>query len=439
MRNRRGFMLVFTLVIIVLVVLSLAALFLISYNDLGMATTESKGMKAYYIAEAGLAKKFMDLRSSNPPPDYTNITGASFSFSPAGGDSGTLNVTITPHSASPSYVMTSTGTYGNISRTVSMTVKQVSYSAYGYLSDSEDSYAWGSPIWFVTGDILSGPLHSNDQLNISGNPVFKGPVTSAQSTLNYYHGGPPQDNPQFQDSLTLGVPAIGMPSTSNALGQIKAAAQVTGPQGGLYYNDSDKQIVLKSAGTMDVYKKKNGNWVIQSSNIAIPANNALFVDGYNVYISGVMKGLLTVGTSNEIYITNSILYNTDPRTNPNSTDLLSLVAQNNVHVMNNAPTNVEIDAYIIAEGAPPNQPGSFEVDNYDTIAAKGTLTVYGGITQTTRGGVGTFDGVTNQKISGYTKNYNYDTRLVNSVPAYFPPAKDSSNRIMYKKVSWSET
>ena len=432
MLNRRGFMLVFTLVIIMLIVLSLAALFLISYNDLGMAATESKGMKAYYIAEAGLAKRFMDLRTGDLSPTSPG------SLILGDGSYGTFNVAMSPQPPAPFpvYTLTSTGTYNNVSRTVSFTVKQVSYSTYGYLSNSEDSFYWGSPIWFVTGDILSGPLHSNDQLNISGNPVFKGPVTSAQSTLNYNHGGPPQDNPDFQDSLTLGVPAVAMPSTTDIINPIKNAASQAG---GMNLTGGDKQITLKSTGKMDIYKTdKHGNWVIQSSNVALPTNNALFVPDGNVYISGILNGVLTVGTSNEIYITSSILYNTDPRTNSNSTDLLSLVAQNNVHVMNSAPTNVEIDAYIIAAGTPPQYAGSFGVDNYDTIAAKGTLTVYGGISQNTRGGIGTFNSNTNQKISGYTKDYNYDTRLVNSVPAYFPAAKDNTGRYIYKKVSWSE-
>ena len=432
MLNKRGFMLVFALVIIMLVVLSLAALFLISYSDLGMAVTESKGMKAYYIAEAGLAKKFMDLRAG----DNISITSP-VTFTLGDGSSGTFSVAVNQISLVPfpSYTLTSTGTYANVTRIVSLTLKQVSYSTYGYLSNSEDSFYWGSPIWFVTGDILSGPLHTNDQLNISGNPVFKGPVTSAQNTINYNQSV--QNDPDFQDSLTLGVSPVAMPSTADIITPIQTAASKTD---GMNLTGGDKQIVLKSTGKMDIYKKKNGNWVSQSSNVSLPANNAIFVPDGDLYISGTLNGQLTAGTGHELYITDSILYNTNPRTNPNSTDLLSLVAQNNVHVMNNiSRTDVEIDAYIIAAGTPPQYAGSFGVDNYDTIPVKGNLTVYGGISQNTRGGVGTFNSTTNQKTSGYTKDYNYDTRLVNSVPLYFPAAKDSTGRYIYKKVSWSET
>ena len=62
MRGQKGFILVFALLIIMLVILVLATLFWISYNDLAIATTESMGMKAYYLAEAGIAQKFMEIR-----------------------------------------------------------------------------------------------------------------------------------------------------------------------------------------------------------------------------------------------------------------------------------------------------------------------------------------------------------------------------------------
>ena len=129
---------------------------------------------------------------------------------------------------------------------------------------------------------------------------------------------------------------------------------------------------------------------------------------------------------------NNTLYNSDPRTNHSSNDLLGLVSKNNVHVDQNAPYDMEIDAYIMALNR------SFGVDNYDSIPVKGTLTVYGGITQLYRSGVGTFNPNNNQKTSGYTKNYDYDTRLANIAPPHFPAMKDQTGRVMYKKVRWSE-
>ena len=366
----------------------------------------------------------MELRGL--PVNIVNITNASFTL--PGGDSGTFSVTVTPVAGGPfaAYRLDSTGTYKSVSRKVSLTLAQTSCSRFAYLSDSETS-ASGTPVWFITNDILTGPVYTNGQLNISGNPTFNGPVSSVNSAIDYYNGGPPNDNPIFKNSLTLGAPQVSMPTAADLTDNIKNNAKA----GGMYLTN-ESRITLLSNGKMNVDKKKNGNWVSLYSNVALPANGAVYVDGADVSMSGVLKGSLTVGTSNNIYITNNILYNTDPRTNPNSGDLLGLASLNNVYVDAAAPTNVEIDAYVVALNT------SFSVANYDT-GLKGTLTLYGGMTQENRGPVGTFNSGTNQKVSGYTKNYNYDTRLSLIAPAYFPPLKDANGRIIYLKVLWSET
>jgi len=148
-------------------------------------------------------------------------------------------------------------------------------------------------------------------------------------------------------------------------------------------------------------------------------------------VSGIVNGNVTVGATNNIFITNNVLYNNDPRTNPSSTDMLGLVAQNYVYVASSAPTNLEVDAYIVALNE------SFEVYNYDS-ALKGTLSLYGGVTQTVRGAVGTFNATTGDRVSGYVKNYQYDPRLEMTAPVCFPPARDANNRIVYLKVLWAE-
>jgi hypothetical protein len=71
---------------------------------------------------------------------------------------------------------------------------------------------------------------------------------------------------------------------------------------------------------------------------------------------------------------------------------------------------------------------SFMLNNWWVGPAKGTLTVFGGIIQDERGPVGTFSGST--KVSGYSKNYEYDTRLLNSPPPFVPTTGD------YITLSW---
>ena len=58
--------------------------------------------------------------------------------------------------------------------------------------------------------------------------------------------------------------------------------------------------------------------------------------------------------------------------------------------------------------------GSFE-NQYYTSTPQKTLHLYGGITQMTRGAVGTTSG------TGFLKQYLYDTRFMTSPPPFLPP------------------
>jgi hypothetical protein len=60
---------------------------------------------------------------------------------------------------------------------------------------------------------------------------------------------------------------------------------------------------------------------------------------------------------------------------------------------------------------------TFTVQNYARGPNRGTLTVLGAIAQLYRGPVATTSGTT--LVSGYAKNYSYDTRLKNAAPPKF--------------------
>ena len=96
-------------------------------------------------------------------------------------------------------------------------------------------------------------------------------------------------------------------------------------------------------------------------------------------------------------------------------------------VISNAPSyNLEVDASIMALNT------SFMLENWWVGPAKGTWTVYGGIIQDQRGPVGTFSGIGGQKLSGYSKNYAYDSRMLGNPPPFFPTTGD------YVTLVWQE-
>ncbi|MDP3791852.1 MAG: DUF4900 domain-containing protein [Candidatus Omnitrophota bacterium] len=421
MKTREGFALIFALVIAMIILAIIIGLAAIASGDLSLAARATDGIRAYYLAEAGLAKKFVELRSGS-----TMGTGGTITLS--SGNTGTFNVIVsqTGGGVFPTYVLTSTGTYKNSTKTLSLTVRAMSYSRYIYLTDTE--IRSGSRIWFIGGDAIRGPMHTNGQLNIIDDPTFEGPVSSVSTSIHYYHGPPPLDNPDFRESLTLGAPNIRLPTSADILSSLSASAQQSN---GLYLI-GDSTVTLLSNGTMNV-TNADKDW--DNYNVPVPPSGALFVNNGDLNISGILSGQLTVGnqgTGKNIYITGNILYANDPRTNPSSTDIFGIVSGNNVVIDSAAPYNLEIDGYILALNK------SFYLENYTSVV-KGTLTLFGGITQDERGAVGTFNASTGQKVSGYTKDYNYDQRFEDSAPAFFPPARDSNNRIVYLKILWAET
>ena len=422
MKNK-GFALVFSMIIATIIVAIIISLCAIASGDLSLAGRTANTIRAYYLAEAGLSVKFAELRAGN-----TFSISSPRTVTLSTGNTGTYTVQVTGPIAGPliSYKLQSTGTYKGINKIITFVCQQTSSSRFAYLTNTE--LRDGSPIWFISGDVIRGPCHTNGQLNIMNNPTFQDAVSSVNPLINYYHGGPPADNPAFLGSLTLGVQPIQLPTAANILNNISTAASQPGK--GLYLT-GDTTITLLSNGTMSITNHDN-HWT--NHNVSRPNNEALFVDGGDVNISGILSGKLTVGNrgnNKDIYVTNNILYNSDPRKNSSSNDMLGLVSQNNVYVDSNAPNNIEIDACIVALNS------SLLVENYDS-QLKGTLTVYGGITQMVRGPVGTFNSGTGQRVSGYLKNYVYDNRLRDEAPSYFPALQDSIGTV-YTKVSWSET
>jgi hypothetical protein len=145
-----------------------------------------------------------------------------------------------------------------------------------------------------------------------------------------------------------------------------------------------------------------------------------------------------VGNGKNITVTNPITYHSAPDPTLPTTDptnlhpgTLGLIGRN-VVVGSGAPTNMEIDAEILAgrdsSTYPSDTDGSFYVSNYNSRTPTGTLKVMGGIIQRARGPVGTLSG--GNIATGYAKNYYYDTRMADSPPPFFPTTGN------YDRISW---
>jgi hypothetical protein len=325
--------------------------------------------------------------------------------------------------------------------------------------------------------ILHGPVHSNDGLYVCGNPTFDGRV---DTYYNSTRTTPIAPAPKFagpgvvMNSCPAGAPLAPNfvspdPSSGSLLAfppantSIRTQADSTlGGTGCLYTGPTT--ITLLANGTMNVVSPKSISTIARcrptSSPLSLPQNGVVYVQNVpssvgdpnhsacagvtcigDVNISGTLSGQLTVASQDDIDITGNLLYN-----NPTGTDVLGLIADNDVAVVHATGADVTDDLTIDAAIMSLNH--SFYVQFWDTggnTACSGThpcaipgahsLNINGVIAQKFRGPVGTFNSTTGLLASGYNKNYAYDSRLKYLSPPYFlSPTQSAWLRISYAEI-----
>ena len=310
--------------------------------------------------------------------------------------------------------ITSTADYQGVKQTVEVTLIPSKFSKFAYYSTSE-----GSSIYWTSNDTVWGPFHTQDKFKIDGNPVFYGKVTTLKG---YSKTG--SSNPKFYGGYESGVD---LPLPSGGLTAIETEAG----KGGKTISGKDTVYMTFVSDSIKIKYTFKG---IETSYLAktFTPNGVILVKDAVIRLKGKVKGQYTVASSStlsgkgSIYLDDDIVYNSDPITNPNSTDVLGIVAKNNVVITDNSVNNknISIDASIYCEK------GSFGAENYNKRPISGTIDLLGGIIQNTRGAVGTFSG--SKITAGFTKSYRYDERLLVTYPPAFPGTGG------FEIVSWYE-
>ena len=189
---------------------------------------------------------------------------------------------------------------------------------------------------------------------------------------------------------------------------------MTGNDVGLYFNsDGTVRVRIPPAGA----SLKDTTMAITS----IAPSGVIGADNGNVHISGTYHGQVTVvafkGASGlglnrgNVWIDNDVVAANNPVGNPNSTDMLGIVAERDAYISPGLG-DLTIQATVYC------QTGEFTLQSYWTGGPQGRLNLYGGVIQNTRGAVGTYSGgvITN----GYLKSYRFDQRFGTVSPPYFP-------------------
>ncbi len=389
--------------------------------------------------------------------------------------------------ATGTFRIESTGYSGNAERTLVATFKNADFvsfvwytkyetgdpSLYGEPPGSEPArYTQcgqfygerpGSPCgefdnYFITGESVKGPMHTEDHAGICGTPVFgRNSSDRIEFRSEGFHdalgysseacGGTAE--PTFAGShiLPSEVPSIEPPPGDEELKHIVEPA----------YLYEDKTEIALEGSTMTVKTHVGTSSETTTPGVAFPPNGVIYVAGGcskpyspfgpvpnynedsgcgNVYVHGNYTSSLTIASENDIVINGNITTPVNAEGTPTTNALLGLIANNFVRIYHPVVGNRGPRFYYDCNGAENNYVKDLKdptvyaamlavkhaviVDNFDCGAANlGHLNIYGAVAGLFSNGMTGVFGGGGTIIAGYPYNANYDNRLQIEEPPHF--------------------
>lgn len=360
-----------------------------------------------------------------PDTDYTGTDSFSYTISDGNGNTDSANVSVTvtsageeatptsaPAGARKQYSIVSVGVVGGETKVITLEgVQRKTWADYALWSDDNRN------IYFKSGEKFNGKVHSNTELWFSGDPEFFERVTSAAASF-----GGSTNSCTFHKDFITSAPTQTMATVNFSNLYNKASIVYTGTT---YITVSGTNMIIS-----------NDRAGLSTATNPIPPDGVIYVETAttgasatrpgDVFISGTLDGRITVATEHNINITNHLEYAVDAKTNAACNDALGLISMHDVVVKTSCPDDVRIYAHIMATGldTASDTDGSFGVEDYSSGSPRGQLIVHGGIAQAYRGAVGTFSTSSGAMVTGYEKNYTYDTRFMEDPPPEYPPLSD---------------
>lgn len=326
-----------------------------------------------------------------------------------------------------SKVVESIGYYNEITDVVRIVLQPSSYAKFAWYTGNMSSKI------FISGDTVWGPFHTQSQLNVGGDAVFWGKTTTLKG-LNYVDK---TADPKFYGGIEHGVD-IPLPVNYQFDNERNAAIDgVTNHGGSSYFENTDVWLTFFDDGTVE-YRTGSGP---DSSTYSAPVredlstfapNGVVYLKKGDIYMSGTLKGKLTVGSgessgagSGNVYLVDDIVYPEDPmvwdptakKYTPNNDceNMLGILATNNVVIANTdanvADKDIRVDASIFCAQ------GGFKMED-PTIPPSGTLYLRGGVVAAKEEILAATkkDALT----AGYKKFVIFDERMMLNIPPSFP-------------------
>ena len=316
----------------------------------------------------------------------------------------------------------------------------------GFPSLTDYSFLTATDVWIGDTEVTHGKFHANGGIRFDG--VGDAPIESAMATYTCkdHHGCGNQTKAGIWGTggptqyWGFPVPAKDFTAVTANLAQIEDNSDPdagglnftsSGQQGWRFQFNSSSQFVAYKVLTTNCYKAKDiddNNYFWPCIDAAtygagttynMPANGFIFVDD-NVWVDGVIKGRLTIGTSvgKSIIINGNITYAAKDGTN-----VLGLMAEQNILIPRDSPESLEIDAALLAQNGAAKRyyyPGN----------TKDSLLIYGSII-TNKTWTWSWVSGGGSVISGYElTNSTYDANLTYGPPPGFPVGSE------YNLISW---
>ena len=390
--------------------------------------------------------------------DNTWISGFTRDF-----ENGQMDVSVNTIIADTSLEVVSVGKFMGAEKEVRVNLLRSTFAKYAWFSRAVTT--GGARPWY-TGDKIFGAYHSNNFLNISGDPVFYGKVTTCKG-WNDLLKSPYVSKPDFLGGFVSGVENVNLDTKIN-YEPMKTLAQSTGS----FFDKTTVWLTFNNGGTVTVRTKTFGN----DDSIATAYGAAqtypletfapsgiIYVETANVYVSGVLdlhalpQQNLTIvhnnssGTRKGVYITNDLVYKERPMNwnaelqmyEPNNDykDVFTILTSNDVifqtsnagmggYENNVVNKDVRIDGAIFSEGG-----GVFmehiNDPKYD-FGKTGTFYLTGSMTTDMENYIANYSPGVNEIIEGYDRHIVLDERFLVKPPLWFPFSNG------FEVISWFE-
>ncbi|MBP6885864.1 MAG: hypothetical protein KBC02_01315 [Candidatus Pacebacteria bacterium] len=429
--------------------------------------------QAFMASEAGI--EYYRWHLAHAPSDYKDGTQSSGPYThdlrdKDGNVIAAFSLDITaPPTGSTVVTLNSTGTVA-----ANSTVSKIIEAKMAIPSFAKYAAVIGSEVRFGEGTDLYGPIHSNGGVRMDG--VAHNMVTSAVATYDDpdHSGGkefgvhthispvdplPPTATPKRSDIFMTGrsfpVAPVDFLGIAQDLSSMKTIANTSQsywkPSGAKGY-----EIILKTNDTYDLYKVTSlvsapsgctnsqnetgwGTWSVSAKtligNKPIPSSGVIFVED-NAWVSGqISTARVTIAsgrfpdnatTRSSITINSNLKYSSYT-----GSDVIALIAQDNINIGMVSATTLRIDAALMAENGrvgryyynPPTNK-----NNCGPYHSRSSITSFGMLASNLRYGFAYTDG------TGYiTRTIIYDANLLYGPPPSFPLTAD-----FYTPIFWNE-